>query len=242
MNDNQPKTYCIYKHTSPNGKSYIGCTSNLTNRSLTHKSQSRNGSNALFHEAIREFSYDSFKHEILIEGIQDKELANRIELTLIKESKTYHPNGYNIIGEMLSYKEFDLDPSTFTPQTPPDPMNVLINKLSRDDALSKEEIELRLNVKLIKAGTFRNGNAKFRLSEVGKLKGKLIGKAVGKFKGSAIQPKTIEKRESFTSFINSSIEPKFYSKYVQYCRDESINNFFSERAFQKAKKAKKSYD
>jgi hypothetical protein len=74
---------------------------------------------------------------------------------------------------------------------------------------------------------------KLKGKAVGKLKGKLKGKAVGK----AIQPKTIEKRESFTSFIDSSIKPKFYSKYIQYCKDESFNNVFSERSFNKAKKA-----
>lgn len=65
------KTYCVYKHTAPNGVSYIGMTSNYRKRCGQHKCGS--SSSKVFQEAIKEFGWDSIKHEILNDGMTYEE-------------------------------------------------------------------------------------------------------------------------------------------------------------------------
>lgn len=73
--------WCVYKHTAPNGKIYIGITNNTKNRwrsgGIGYKSQS------LFWRAIQKYGWDNFDHEIIA---WDMELwvAQRMEMDLIK--------------------------------------------------------------------------------------------------------------------------------------------------------------
>lgn len=86
--------YYVYKHTSPNGKVYIGIT--------IRKPEKRWGSNGInyrtqvFYRAIQKYGWDNIKHEILFEGLS-KEEAEQKEIELIA---LYHSNdkdfGYNI--------------------------------------------------------------------------------------------------------------------------------------------------
>lgn len=84
--------YCIYKHTSPSGKSYIGQTKDYTKR--VNKHLTTTGCRA-FASAILKYGWDNFTHEILIKNIT-KEKANEQESLLIKEHLTLSPNGYNL--------------------------------------------------------------------------------------------------------------------------------------------------
>ena len=85
--------YCVYKHTAPNGKIYIGITSQNTNRRW------RNGNgyyeNEHFSRAIKKFGWDSFQHEVLYDNLTQED-ACKIESSLIEK---YHSNddryGYN---------------------------------------------------------------------------------------------------------------------------------------------------
>lgn len=87
--------YTVYKHTSPNGKVYIGITGqNPVNRwksnGLGYKTQS------YFYKAIKKYGWENFKHEILFENLT-KERAEQKEIDLIKFYKSNNPNhGYNI--------------------------------------------------------------------------------------------------------------------------------------------------
>ena len=86
-------TYCIYKHTSPSGKAYIGQTKNYKTRTSKHKN-CKSGSIA-FANAIKKYTWDAFSHEILHDNLTI-EHANELEEQLIKEHKTLSPNGYNL--------------------------------------------------------------------------------------------------------------------------------------------------
>lgn len=85
--------YCVYKHTAPNGKVYIGITCQTPERRW------RNGNgyylNKHFSRAIQIFGWDSFKHEILFEKLSKEEACAK-EVELIE---LYHSNdekfGYN---------------------------------------------------------------------------------------------------------------------------------------------------
>ena len=89
----EDKVYCIYMHTSPSGKSYIGQTSNYDARCNNHRS-SKTACRA-FANAIAKYGWDSFSHSILIDGLS-VEKANRYEEFYIKEYNTIVPNGYNL--------------------------------------------------------------------------------------------------------------------------------------------------
>ena len=83
--------YCVYCHTFPNGKRYIGITNNAENRW-------RNG-NGYKHQkkiwnAIVKYGWDNIRHEILIDGIT-KEKAQELEKKLIAEFDSIK-NGYNV--------------------------------------------------------------------------------------------------------------------------------------------------
>ena len=86
------KKYVVYKHTCPNGKSYIGITSNYESRCYSHQHSS--GCNA-FYDAIMFFGWDNIKHEILMSNL-DKETAMAQEELLIIKHNSLHPNGYNL--------------------------------------------------------------------------------------------------------------------------------------------------
>jgi len=84
--------YLVYKHTAPNGKSYIGQTFNYQRRCQEHQKQNRC---VAFSRAINKYGWNNFKHEILKDGLTLEE-ANFWEDFYIKKIDTIKPNGYNI--------------------------------------------------------------------------------------------------------------------------------------------------
>ena len=84
--------YVVYKHTAPNGKSYIGITNNYEKRCYQH--QKENSCRA-FYDAIQTFGFNNFQHEILVDNLL-KEDALKIEKQLIKKHNTIYPNGFNL--------------------------------------------------------------------------------------------------------------------------------------------------
>ena len=85
--------FCVYKHTSPSGKSYIGQTDNYKRRCGAHKQE--NNACVAFSFAIKKYGWDSFNHEILEENLTIEE-ANFWEEFYIKEINSLVPNGYNL--------------------------------------------------------------------------------------------------------------------------------------------------
>lgn len=86
--------WSVYKHTSPNGKVYIGMTKQVPEdrwqRGLGYRTQQR------FFRAIKKYGWDSFMHEVLFSDLEFEE-AERKERELISLYKSYDKNfGYNI--------------------------------------------------------------------------------------------------------------------------------------------------
>lgn len=84
--------YCIYKHTSPNGKSYIGITKNINKRwgenGNGYKKQKK------FWNAIKKYGWDNFQHEIIEDNLTLEQACVGEELYI----QIYNSikNGYNI--------------------------------------------------------------------------------------------------------------------------------------------------
>lgn len=87
--------YCIYKYTSPSGKSYIG----QTKTSLAVRAGGVNGQNyikcPLFYKAILKYGFQNLHLVVLEDGLTKLEADNREEY-YIKKHKTLTPNGYNL--------------------------------------------------------------------------------------------------------------------------------------------------
>ncbi|MBQ3008333.1 MAG: GIY-YIG nuclease family protein [Oscillospiraceae bacterium] len=82
----------VYRHTSPEGKVYVGIT-----RALPHKRWGRGErykDNPQFYTDIKRFGWDKFSHEIVDRGLDEQQALDR-EDRLIKEMNCLVPNGYN---------------------------------------------------------------------------------------------------------------------------------------------------
>lgn len=97
--------YCIYKHTCPNGKVYIGITS------LEPEERWRKGrgysNNYHFFNAIIKYGWDNIEHSILHKGLAQNEAQN-IEAQLIAQYHSDNPQyGYNhtVGGEVSVVKQ-----------------------------------------------------------------------------------------------------------------------------------------
>lgn len=93
---NNDRCYVVYKHTSPNGKCYIG----MTRQNPPEKRWGHNGSNYYenehFSRAISKYSWENIKHEILYVGLT-KEEAEQKEIELIAFYDSMNPDkGYNM--------------------------------------------------------------------------------------------------------------------------------------------------
>ena len=87
------KSYYIYKHTSPNGKIYIGVTCKSPKRRWNNgKGYAKNKH---FYSAIQKYGWENIKHEIIADGLT-KEEASQKEKDLILLYKSNDPKfGYN---------------------------------------------------------------------------------------------------------------------------------------------------
>ena len=88
----------IYKATFSNGKSYVGYTKKiLQKRKNEHLKSSVEGSNFIFHKAIRKYGFDDLKWEVLQKHDDEMLLQNYHEGVWIKEEKSHFTeNGYNM--------------------------------------------------------------------------------------------------------------------------------------------------
>lgn len=88
------RSYCVYKHTCPNGKVYIGMTGQKPEVRFGRGSGYRN--NPHFYQAIQKYGWDQIEHSILQQGL-DRETAMAIEKELIANYQSCdHRFGYNM--------------------------------------------------------------------------------------------------------------------------------------------------
>lgn len=88
------REYTVYKHTTPDGKSYIGMTSRKLYRRYGHG----HGyvKNKRLNDAIKKFGWEAIDHEIIGTGLT-QENAIKLEQETIKRLDTTNPDkGYNI--------------------------------------------------------------------------------------------------------------------------------------------------
>lgn len=86
--------YCVYRHTTPNGKVYIG----ITKQRPQDRWHNGHGyvTNIVFYRAIEKYGWDNIEHEILLDGLTREE-AKEAEVRLIAEhNATDRRYGYNI--------------------------------------------------------------------------------------------------------------------------------------------------
>ena len=89
----EPRNYCVYMHTFPNGKVYIGITGS---NPLKRWGNGSNYNQARLRNAIKKFGWNNIKHEVLFESLT-KEEAKQKEIELIAFYKSdNHEFGYNI--------------------------------------------------------------------------------------------------------------------------------------------------
>lgn len=85
-------TWCIYKHTSPSNKSYIGMT--YRNPQARWQNGAGYSIDTKFGKAIRKYGWDNFTHEIIETDIQTLDKAKEREMYWISYFDSYK-NGYN---------------------------------------------------------------------------------------------------------------------------------------------------
>ena len=88
------KEMTVYKHTSPDGKVYIG----ITKADPDKRFNNGNGykENELFFQDIKKYGWESFTHELLAVGLTVEE-ACHMEIELIREYDSTNPEkGYNM--------------------------------------------------------------------------------------------------------------------------------------------------
>lgn len=86
--------YCVYKHTTPTGKVYIGITSKpAEKRWLNGRGYARNEH---FWNAIQKYGWGNIKHEILLSGLTETEACEK-EQEFIATYGSHDPRkGYNL--------------------------------------------------------------------------------------------------------------------------------------------------
>lgn len=85
--------YKVYKHTSPDGKIYIGITSDTLQRRW--KGGHGYKANAPFAADIKRYGWGAFRHEVVAEGLTQAE-AEQEEVALITQYESANPlKGYN---------------------------------------------------------------------------------------------------------------------------------------------------
>jgi group I intron endonuclease len=93
MNSTEEQRFCVYIHTSPSGKVYIGITSQ--NPIIRWQGGSGYKRNAYFFRAIKKYGWDKFKHEILYTDLTKEEACQK-EIELIAKHRSNQKEfGYN---------------------------------------------------------------------------------------------------------------------------------------------------
>lgn len=91
--------YCIYKHTNKtNGKVYIGMTNNYHRRWRNNgiEYQPKDGRQSRFWGAIQKYGWNGFTHEILKDGLSQREAEQQEIETIALYDSTNRNKGYNI--------------------------------------------------------------------------------------------------------------------------------------------------
>ena len=92
--------YCVYKHTSPSGKVYIGLTGVKPEKRWAN---GRGYRGTYFYNAIKKYGWKNIKHEILFDGLSCDEAILKEAETIALYNSTNPEKGYNIIPGSIHY-------------------------------------------------------------------------------------------------------------------------------------------
>ena len=86
--------YCVYKHTSPSGKSYIG----LTCQGMERRARKGEGYRecTAFYNAIQKYGWDNFSHEVLEDHLSFEEACEKERRYIAEYQSLTSQNGYNL--------------------------------------------------------------------------------------------------------------------------------------------------
>lgn len=95
--------YCVYRHTAPNGKMYVG----ITKDKPEHRWSNGNGykRQPLFFNAINKYGWENFKHEILLENLTKEEASMAEKIFIGYWNLNDTNNGYNIASGGANFWE-----------------------------------------------------------------------------------------------------------------------------------------
>lgn len=92
--DEEEKRYCVYCHTSPSGKKYIGVTCQKPEYRWISDGSGYKEQPVMW-RAIQKYGFENFEHEILMDGLTEEEAIAQ-EIALIAEYRTKERElGYN---------------------------------------------------------------------------------------------------------------------------------------------------
>ena len=97
------KEYCVYMHTAPNGKKYIGITccqprNRRWQNGYGYVSQTR------FYNAIKKYGWENFEHIILKDGLTAEEAGELEQKYISQYNSTNRKHGYNtMVGGEVGY-------------------------------------------------------------------------------------------------------------------------------------------
>ncbi len=91
--DKTKRIYTVYRHISPNGKSYIG----ITRQDPKRRFQNGYGyhTQPAFSRAINKYGWDNFTHEVLESNLTEQEAFAREKYYINEVYHSIAPNGYN---------------------------------------------------------------------------------------------------------------------------------------------------
>lgn len=92
MSDTKDNSWCVYKHTSPSGKCYIG----MTKQKPEYRWNNGKGycSQIVFYRAIQKYGWANFTREILADSLTLTQAVEK-EKEMIQKYNSKLPNGYN---------------------------------------------------------------------------------------------------------------------------------------------------
>lgn len=95
VEDNRLRTGIIYKLTFPNGKAYVGLTTQELSRRMTQHKHCNNNNCRLVARAIGKYGWANVIVSVMAANVPLEELGD-LEIRFISELNTLHPNGYNL--------------------------------------------------------------------------------------------------------------------------------------------------
>ena len=91
--DDSKRTYSIYRHISPSGKSYIGIT--MQNPERRFQNGAGYKTQPAFYRAIEKYGWENFQHEVVEDNLTEKEACQKENYYITEVYKTIAPDGYN---------------------------------------------------------------------------------------------------------------------------------------------------